>query len=144
MEIRETLTTFFSSGTKRLLTYFWLLVFRHEERDNFYYADCFNIVLQSTPQLNSQPRVRISTHWPNKRAVHPVDHTGLASPRSESQLSAFFKNHQNSQPLASGHDVNHTPVTFTIWGFLLWHLWLSHPPRTSVNRTQCVHVHQAE
>ena len=33
MEIRETLTIFFSSGTKRLLTFFLLLVFRLEERE---------------------------------------------------------------------------------------------------------------
>ena len=91
-EIRETQTTFFSSGTKRLFT-FWLLVFRHEERerDNFYYADCFYIVLQSTPQLNSRPWVRISTHWPNKHAAHPVDlsWTGLAQVRIST--NCFFQ-----------------------------------------------------
>ena len=31
--------------------------------------------------------------------------------------SQIFKNHQNSQPIASGHDVFHTQVLFPIWGF---------------------------
>ena len=34
-----------------------------------------------------------------------------------------------------------SPVTFPTWGFLLWHLFLSHPPRSQVNTcTQCVHL----
>ena len=49
---RKTLTTLGSSRTKRLLTFFLLLVFRHEERErhthNFYYTDCSYIALQST------------------------------------------------------------------------------------------------
>ena len=58
------------------------------ERHNFYHADCFYIVLQSTPQLNSRLRVRISTYWPNKRTVHPVDHnsTGLTQVRISTSL----------------------------------------------------------
>ena len=47
----------------------------------------------------------------------------------------FFK-YPNSQPIASGHDVIHTPVSFPIWG-LLWQLWLSYPLRSSVDCTQC-------
>ena len=82
---RKTLTTFFSSGTKCLLTFFDLFDTRRE-RHNFYYGDCFYIALQSTPQLNSRPRVRISTLWPNKRAAHPVAHK-LDSPRPASNLN---------------------------------------------------------
>ena len=47
----------------------------------------------------------------------PMSESQLASPRDRSQQTAFFKNHQNSQTLASGHDVIHTPVLFPIWGF---------------------------
>ena len=53
-EIRKTLTTFVSSGTKRLLAFF--LTFRffdtRRETHNYYYADSFSMVLQSTPKLN--------------------------------------------------------------------------------------------
>ena len=48
-----------------------------------------------------------------------------------------FSKYPNSQPIASGHDVIHTPVPFIIWG-LLWQLWLSYPLRASVNCTQCL------
>ena len=61
---------------------------RRGERHNFYYADCFYIVLQSTPHLNSRSRVRISTHWPNKRAAYPVAPNGLSSPSLKNQLAS--------------------------------------------------------
>ena len=59
----------------------------------------------------------------------------------------FSKIILNSQPIASGHDVIHIPSPISYPGFLLRHLWLSHPPRTSVNTcAQCVAlpVHKAE
>ena len=113
----ETLTTLHSTGTKRLLTS-WLLVFRHEEREthNFYNADCSYIILQSNPSWTARPRVKILTHWPNKCAAHPVSSswTGLAL----SQISTpFFKNYQNSQPIASVHDIIHIPILISYLGF---------------------------
>ena len=79
---------------------FLSLVFRHKERErhNFYYADCII--------------------WPNKRAAHPVANAGLARPRVGSQLTSFLKS-PNSQPIASGQDVIHTPVLFPIWVFFI-------------------------
>ena len=71
---------------------------------------------------------------PTSPTVNPP--VGLARSRVGSQLTASSKS-PNSQPIASGHDVIHTPVPFT-QGFLLWHLWLSYPLRVSVNCTQCV------
>ena len=129
-EIRETLTTFFSSGTKLLLLS-WLLGFRLEERETQFLL-CWLF------------------HLTQQRAAHPVAHnwTGLAqlkdplaSSRFKSQLTPFFlKITQNHQSIASGHDIIHIPITFPILVFLLWHLWLSHPPCASVNTcTQCVH-----
>ena len=150
-EIRETLTTFFSSGTKRLLPSWLSGFFTRGEREthNFYYADCSYIVRQSTPQLNSRPRVRISTHWPNKRAAHPVNHnwTGLA----QVQKSTNFAQRQIStncffqkSPKFRAHRFwawRHShPNRISYLGFLLWHLWLSRHPRASVNCTQCVHL----
>ena len=106
--IPKTLTTFFCSGTKLLLPS-WLLGFRHEERErhNFYYADCSIWLFQ-------------------QRAVHPVDlnWTGLAQVQKSTRYilrkistHCFLKNHQNSQSIASGHDVIYIPVSFPIWGF---------------------------
>ena len=42
-----------------------------------------------------------------------------------------FSKYPNSQPIASAHDVIHTPLPFPIWG-LLWQLWLPYPLRTWV------------
>ena len=91
---------------------------------------------------------QLSTHWPYKRARIPQQTTGLASPRFESQLAssslksqltAFFQNTPESKPIASEHDVIHIPSPISYPGFLLWHLWLSHPPSSSVNTcAQCV------
>ena len=129
----ETLTTFFSSGTKHLLN-FLSLVFRHEERETQFLL-CWPFPL--TQQMRGASR-RPQTEFASSRFK-----SQLASPSFGPQLTAFFQNHQESQPIASGHDATHTPVPFSIcFFFLSWHLWLSHPPRTSVNTcAQCVYLH---
>ena len=43
----------------------------------------------------------------------------LASPSFRSQLTAFFQNHQESQPIPSGHDVIRTPEFISYLVFLL-------------------------
>ena len=43
----------------------------------------------------------------------------LASPCFRSQLTAFFQNHQESQPIPSGHDVIRTPESISYLVFLL-------------------------
>ena len=48
-----------------------------------------------------------------------------------------FQKYPNSQTIASGYDVIHTPVSFSIRG-LLWQLWLSYPLHASVDCTQCL------
>ena len=90
-------------------------------------------------------------HLTQQCAAHPVVPTGLASPsfknqlassRVRSQLCFFFQNHQESQPIASGHDVIRTPIHISYLEFLLWHLWLLHPLHASVNTcAQCVYLH---
>ena len=67
----ETLTTLFSSGTKLLLPS-WLLGLRHEERETQFLI-CW--LFHQTQQ----------TRGASRRS------TGLASPKSESQLTAFSK-----------------------------------------------------
>ena len=88
----ETWTTSFSSGKKRLLI---CLTFsfstrgeRERETHNFYYADCSNIVLQSTPQLDWLAQSPISTNCPNKRAAHPIALSWTAL--TQVQSNSFF------------------------------------------------------
>ena len=64
----------------------------------------------------------------------PTAETQLDWPTVETQLTFIFKS-PNSRPIASGHDVIPTPVSYPIWG-LLWRLWLS--SATSVNCSQCL------
>ena len=56
------------------------------------------------------------------------------SPTVEYPTDVFLKS-PNYQPIASGHDVIHTPASFPILG-LLWQLWLSYPLCPRVNCTQ--------
>ena len=117
----------------RYETFYYLFefkVFRYEERerDNFLLSWLFHL----TP-----PRAA------------PLKTTGLASAKSKnrlalskpkSQRTVFFQ-FPNPQPITSGHDVIHVPGHISYLGFLLWHLWLSHPPCTCVNTcSQCVHL----
>ena len=80
---------------------FLTLVFRHKEREAQFLI-CWLYYL--TQQMCCASRSR-QLDWP-----------GLAWPRVGSQLTSFSKS-PNSQPIASGHDVIHTPVPFSIWGF---------------------------
>ena len=93
-------------------------VFRHEERET-----------QFLPMLTfpSDPTT----------CGTPPQTTGLASASSEnrlpsssveSQLTVFFK-FQSPQHIASRPDGIHVPSLIFYLGFLLWHLWLSYPPR---------------
>ena len=86
--------------------------------------------------------------WTPPRAAPPPQTTGLASASSEnwlasskskSQLLLFFQIPKIHS--ASGNDVIHVLDLISYLGFLLWHLWLSHPPRARVNTcAQCVHL----
>ena len=129
---------------------FFTLVFQH----NFYYADCTiwpnkRAVHPVAPKISVgrdlqismvRLQLQLSASMADKPTVSYIVYSqppaGPAWPRVKSQLMSFSKS-PNSQPIASGHDVIHTPVFFYL-GFLLWHLWLSYPLRTSVNCTQCV------
>ena len=84
----------------------------------------------------------------NKRAAHFVDADW--SRRGELRKSNTFHKtriltnsfFQIPQILSSSwHDVIHVPGPIYSLGFLLWHRWLSHPPRARVNTcAQCVHL----
>ena len=108
--------TLFSKG-------WWLLCVRDELETE---TDCYidPAVLLSHLGWVAQPWVTDGTRPPALNSVSCL------------QLTCFSK-YPNSQPVASRHDVIHTPVSFPIWG-LLWHLWLSYPLRANVNCTQCL------
>ena len=113
----ETLTTLGCSGMKRLLTS-WLLFFdTRRERHNFYYADC--------------------TIWPNKCAAHPIATSWTGPAQSQILCNFFFKITKFSAHRFRAWRHSH-PSHISSLGFLLWHLWLSYPLRSSVNCTQYV------
>ena len=90
-----TLMTLRCSGTNRLLTS-WLKFF-DTRRDTIF----------TMLTVLSDPTNALRIPWPPD---------GLARPGFGYQLTYFSKS-PNSQPIASGHDVIHTPVLFPIWGF---------------------------
>ena len=57
----------------------------------------------------------------------------LASSSLKSQLTAFFIKPKNPSPSLPGMTSFTSPSPISYPGFLLWHLWLSHIPRVSVN-----------
>ena len=121
---------------------FWLIVFRHEERETQFLL-CWLFLHRSSvnPQLNSRPRVGISTHWHNKRTVHPVDHNWTGPAQVRISTNCFFQKSPEF-PAHCFRAWHHShPSLIYFLGFLLWHLWLSHLPHASVNCTQCVHPH---
>ena len=115
------------SGTKLLLPS-WLLGFRHEEREKiFYYADCSSSL---SSQLTDPTNALTSR---SKQLDSPRSKSQLASSSLKSQLRAFFKIPKNPSPSLTGMTSFTSPVSFPNQGFLLWHLWLTNPPRASVN-----------
>ena len=142
----ETLTTLFSSGTKRLFTS-WVLVFRQEERERERERRERDIMftMLTVPSEPTKAR-RIPLAQPdsprpasNLHSLRPA--SNLNSPRSKSQLTVFFKSPKFSVHRFRAWRHPHPQSHFYL-GFLFWHLWLSHPPRTSVKTgAQCVYLH---
>ena len=99
------------SGTKLFIPSL-SLGFWHEERERDTIFLCWLFVHR-----------QLSTPWPNRRTCAPRSpprsgpKNQLATSQSKSQLPTFFQNHQESQPIASGHDVIHIPSLISFWGF---------------------------
>ena len=63
-------------------------------------------------------------------------------PRQEKNLnSLLFQKSPKFQAPCFRAWRHSNPCLISYLGFLLWNLWLSHPPRASVNCTQYLHVH---
>ena len=68
--------------------------------------------------------------------------TQLVLPRRDQKSTCFLLTRISTNYFSSNlkilsptyrHDVIHVPGLICYLGFLLWHLWFSHPPRTRVN-----------
>ena len=120
--------TFMTFLTFRFLS----LVFRHEERESQFLL-CWPFYLtQQTRGESRRPnwtrlvQLQISTHF----VQHQIS-TNCFFQKSPKPSAPRFRAWRHSHPCLISH-----------LGFLLWHLWLSHPPRASVNTcSQCVHLH---
>ena len=127
----ETLATLRCSGTKRLLTS-WL--FRHEERKTqfllcwLYYLTNKLAAHPVAPKITigrdlQKSMVRLQLHlsasMADKPTVPSIVHSKppIWTGPAQSRISTTFSKSPNSQPIASGHDVIHTPDAFPIWGF---------------------------
>ena len=113
-------------------------VFRHEERETQFLtmltgrrSSALDSLTQQTRGTFHRPPTGLTEARPN------IDYLPLDS----NLKKLFFFKFQNPQPIAPGHDVIHVPGPISYLGFLLWHLWLSHPLHTRMNTcTQCVHL----
>ena len=124
----ETLTTFFV----QVRNIYWLLEFSlfdtRREKHNFYYADYFI--------------------WPNNARRIPSSQLDWPRP---AQKSTRFVQRQISTNCFFSKSPKFSAPRFRAWrhshaishlGFLLWHLWLTHPLCASVNTcAQCVYLH---
>ena len=135
---------------------FLTLVFRHEERDTQFLLCWLYYLTQQTRCASRSPKisvggdpqnsmVRLQLQLPAFEADKPTvsysqPPAGLARPRVESQLTSFSKS-PNSQPIASEHDIIHTPVTFPIWGFIMTFVIVISSAHERELYSMCVHLH---
>ena len=133
-------------------TFYYLFefkVFRHEERErhNFFLCWLFHLTPPRAahfvdPQLLSPRRDQKSTCFVQAQISAPTHPTNVQSSGLNNvwiSTNFFFQIPQILS--ASRHDVIHVPGPIFHLGFLLWHLWLSHPSRTRGNTcAQCVHL----
>ena len=119
----ETLTTVFSSGAKLLLLS-WVWSFDTMRETQYLLCWPFHLTQQMhgtsrSPTGLASPRLKNQLTLPRDKSQLVLSSVEfqLALSSVRSQLTAFFQNHQESQSIASGHDVIHIPVPFSIWGF---------------------------
>ena len=102
----ETLTTLLVQVRNVYYLFFLLLVFFFNEERETQFLPCWLFHLTQKTHGAS----RNSTEFASSSFK-----SQLASPRIKSHLTAFFfQNHQESQPIAYGHDVIRNPVSFPI------------------------------
>ena len=108
---------------------FELNVIRHEERERHTIFLCW--LLLHLPQTTSG--TPSANYWSGlggrRKSTFPFGR--------KNSTNWLFSNSPNPQCF---REWRHSPqlVSFPIWEFLFWHLWMTHPPRTRVNT--CVNV----
>ena len=117
-----------AEGLVNRINFFWFLVFRHEERETQFLLCWLSLHCSSvnSPAELTSLESKVSTHWPNKRAAHPVDRnwTGLAQVRISTSLAQrqkstkcfFQKSPKFPAPRFRAWRHSH-PSSFPIWGF---------------------------
>ena len=139
--IQKTQSTYNSLFWFRYETFIYLFeskVFRHEERETQFLS---MLTFPSDPHhVRPLPQTTgLALASSENRLPSSSIESQLSCLEFKSQLfffCFFFFFFSNSKIFSSsGHDV------ISYLGFLLWHLWLSHPPRARMNTcTQCVHL----
>ena len=115
MEIRETLTTLLV----QVRNVYWLFELSLSTRGER--ATIFTMLTVPSDPTNASSSFKSQLASPSfgSQLVSHSFGSQLASSSVRSQLTVclFFQNHHESQPIASGHDVIRTLVSFLIWGF---------------------------
>ena len=117
-----------------MFKFFWLLVFRHEERETQFLL-CW--LFLHRPSVNSPAKLagpesnlnslNQQTHSTSRNPQLDCPRPGSMSTNCFFQKSSKFPTHR----FRAWRYSHPSPVSYL--GFLLWHLLLSHPPCTSVN-----------
>ena len=127
------------SGTKLFITFLSLRFFHmRRERHNFFLCWLFHL----TPSRAAPPpkTTGLASASSENRLASSKPKSQLSRSEFKSQLTVFFCQIPKTSALL-GMTSFTSPVSFPICFFLLWHLWLSHSPRTRVNTcTQCMHL----
>ena len=127
----ETLDDSLLVQVRNLFTFLSLRFFdmRRERGTVSFYAD-FSI----WPQPRAAPHRKLLV-WPQR-----APKINLLRPSPNLNSLFFFIIPKSSARRFRAWRHSH-PQSISYLGFLLWHLWLSHPPRTRLNTcTQCVHL----
>ena len=114
----ETLTTFFSSGTKHSLTFFLLLVFWHEERETQFLLCWLFHLTKQTCCTSRRPQTGLTLSRFKSQLASPKPKNQLASSSVRSQLIAFFQNTKNPSPSLLGM-MSFTPQSYFLSGVLI-------------------------
>ena len=110
---------------KTFITFFKFRFLTRGERDAIFLCWLFFHRQLSTHWLNQCMRTSQSTNCPGLTQVQKINSLRL-SPNLNSLL--LFKITKNPSPSLPGMTSFTSPSHISYLGFLLWHLWLSHPP----------------
>ena len=117
------------------IKFFGLLVFRHEEIETqflqcwwFLHRLSVNSLVELSVQSQNLNSLTQQTH------AYPIDHNWTSLAQVRISTHCFFFKKSPKFPAQRFWTWRHSyPGYISYLEFLLWYLWLSHPPRVSVN-----------